>query len=142
PAYMIEYDSIYCYGLTPTINLITDSTNKVTWINGIGRLDDINSFTPKVLNNEDFVFRVEIDNGFCIKEVDVPVNFEQKLNLSGILDSITICPGTTLTVKLPPQYSYTFESPVTISCNNPECTEISFTANNDVKIEIDQTEKI
>jgi gliding motility-associated-like protein len=140
PSIVAEYDSIYCIGILPVIRLRTDSTNMVTWVNGFGRVDDIRSLSPKILKGEDFVYVVEVDNGLCITTVEVPIDFEQRLDLSGVLDSITTCPGEKLTVKLPEEFTYTFDSPVQVTCLNNPCFEITFIANNDITIQVTATD--
>ncbi|HMU01968.1 MAG TPA: hypothetical protein PJ990_00005, partial [Saprospiraceae bacterium] len=128
PSVEVIYDSLFCYGPTPQLNLVLEPNTTFRWLNASGALSDLNSTNPSILTQQDINLKLEVRNQNCVTNVDVPINFYEAFMVTGVADTLGICRGEGVILNLAGGQTYIVSPSNFVECLNPQCSDISIDA--------------
>jgi gliding motility-associated-like protein len=110
------------------------------WINAQGRLDDPFRPDPVITVQESFVFILEVSFGSCRLYDSVAVVFSSSLFPGFLPDTIEVCAGDTLSLRLPDTHTYAWQPNFIGLCLNPSCSEVSIPVLQPQEFQIEATD--
>ncbi len=128
PTIDVIYDSLYCYGPSPQLNLILEPNTTFRWLNASGKLNDLNILDPTVLTQEDIILQIEIRNTSCVSIIAVPIKYYEAFMVTGVEDTLATCFGEKIKINLGGGQNYTINPSSFVVCNNDFCSDISIDA--------------
>lgn len=128
PSADVVYDSLFCYGPTPQLNLVLEPNTTFRWLNAGGVLSDVNSINPLILIQQDIILQLEVRNQNCVTNEEVPIKFYEAFMVTGVEDTLEICMGEEVTINLAGGQTYNISPSNFVECLNPSCSDISINA--------------
>lgn len=128
PSVEVVYDSLFCYGPSPALNLVLEPNTTFRWLNANGALSDLNTTNPVILTQQDITLRLEVRNQNCVTNLDVPIKFYEAFMVTGVADTLGICKGEKVNLNLAGGQTYNISPSNFVECLNPECSDISIDA--------------
>lgn len=92
PEYFVLNDAIFCKDTTAALHVEVINTDFFSWTKGANRLSSITILKPQITVFENFVFNLEVRNGPCRKDVDIPIRFYEVPEGNA---EVEICEGST-----------------------------------------------
>lgn len=92
PEYFVLNDAIFCKDTTAALHVEVINTDFFSWTKGANRLSNITILKPQITVFENFVFNLEVRNGPCRKDVDIPIRFYEVPEGNA---EVEICEGST-----------------------------------------------
>lgn len=92
PEYFVLNDPIFCKDSTASLHVEVINTDFFSWTKGANRLSSTSILKPQVIVFENFVFNLEVANGPCRKNVEIPIRFYE---VPEGMAEVEICEGST-----------------------------------------------
>ncbi len=95
-----------------------------SWTNAGNRLSHLDTLQPRIIVLEDYIFTLEVRNGPCRKEVDIPINF---MIIPEKVTDVVICVGETYAYGdniLSEAGKYCIVQKSVIGCDSTSCIQL------------------